>query len=123
QDPENTGWQRDLSVGHDRIGDVLRAQGDLTGAAKSYGASLEIRKRLSARDLDNTGWQRDLSVSHEKIGEVLWAQGDQTGAIQAYEQSASIAQSLADRFPDHPQFVSEVVGVKQRLEALRMMAP
>ena len=29
-DPGNAGWQRDLSVSYDRVGDVLVAQGNIT---------------------------------------------------------------------------------------------
>ena len=46
-DPGNAGWQRDLSVSHDKIGDVQRAQGDLAAALTSYQASLAIRDRLA----------------------------------------------------------------------------
>jgi len=31
RDPANTEWQRDLSVSHNKIGDVLLAQGDGPG--------------------------------------------------------------------------------------------
>ncbi len=31
-DPGNAGWQRDLSVSLNKIGDVRQAQGDLAGA-------------------------------------------------------------------------------------------
>lgn len=34
-DPENAGWQRDLSISHIKIGDVLTTQGDLTEALKT----------------------------------------------------------------------------------------
>jgi hypothetical protein len=30
-DPGNAGWQRDLSVAYNQVGDVLKAQGDLAG--------------------------------------------------------------------------------------------
>ena len=36
RDPANTEWQRDLSVSHDKIGDVLVAQGDGPGALAAY---------------------------------------------------------------------------------------
>ncbi|MFQ3248161.1 MAG: hypothetical protein ACI9SP_004821 [Arenicella sp.] len=39
-------------------------------------------------------------------------------AIEAYEESLEIAQLLADRFPDHPQFQSDVVITKRRLVEL-----
>ena len=39
RDPGNAGWQRDVSVSLDRVGDVQVAQGDLPGALASYEAS------------------------------------------------------------------------------------
>ena len=71
-DPGNAEWQRDLSISHERIGDVL-AEGDLTAALEDYRAAISIRERLAASDPDNAGWQRDLSISHNKIGDVLVA--------------------------------------------------
>ena len=41
-DPGNAGWQRDLSVSYDKVGDVQVAQGDLPAALKSYRDSLAI---------------------------------------------------------------------------------
>ena len=66
-DPANTGWQRDLSISHDKLGDVASAAGDLAAARDHYQASLDIRVRLAAADPANTGWQRDLSISRQKI--------------------------------------------------------
>jgi tetratricopeptide (TPR) repeat protein len=66
-DCSNTGWQRDLSVLYNSIGDVLVAQGKLDEALKSYRDSLAIAQRLAASDRSNTGWQRDLSVLYEGI--------------------------------------------------------
>ena len=40
QDTDNAGWQRDLSVSQDNVGNVLRDQGDLTGTLEAYRASL-----------------------------------------------------------------------------------
>ena len=80
-DPGNAGWQRDLSVSHNKIGDVQVAQGDLPAALTSYQASLAIAERLAKADPGNAGWQRDLSVSHNKIGDVQVAQGDLPAAL------------------------------------------
>ena len=78
-DPGNAGWQRDLSVSHTKIGDVLAAQGNLPAALEAYTASLAIADRLAKADPGNAGWQRDLSVSHNKIGDVLVEQGNLPG--------------------------------------------
>ncbi len=61
-------WQRDLSVSHEKIGDVLVAQGDGAGALQAYRASLAIRETLAARDPANAQWQVDLAVSCAKLG-------------------------------------------------------
>ena len=49
-DPGNAGWQRDLSVSQNKIGDVQQAQGDLAAALTSYQASLAISERLAKAD-------------------------------------------------------------------------
>ena len=82
-DPGNAGWQRDLSVSYNKIGDVLVAQGNLPAALKSYRDALAIFDRLAKADPGNAGWQRDLSVSYDKIGDVLVAQGNLPEALKA----------------------------------------
>ena len=52
-DRTNTLWQRDLSFGHESVGDVLRAQGDLAGALVEYRAALVIAEALAAADPAN----------------------------------------------------------------------
>jgi len=100
-DPGNAGWQRDLSVSHEKIGDVQVEQGDLAAALASYQASLAIAERLAKADPDNAGWQRDLSVSQEKIGEVQQAQGDLAAAPTSYQDACNtIASELGCSFDD-----------------------
>ena len=58
-DPRNALWQRDLSVSHEHVGDVLADQGDLPHALSSYRMSLAIRERLATADEHNAERQRD----------------------------------------------------------------
>ena len=62
-DPGNAGWQRDVSVSLNKVGDVRLAAGDRAGALAAYEESLAIRRKLAAADPGNAGWQRDVSVS------------------------------------------------------------
>ena len=71
-DPGNAGWQRDLSVSYENVGDVQVAQGNLPAALASYQASLAISDRLAKSDPGNAGWQRDLSVSYDKSATCRW---------------------------------------------------
>jgi tetratricopeptide (TPR) repeat protein len=69
-DPGDAGWQRDLAVAYNRVGDVLVAQGNLPEARKSYRDSLAIVDRLAKVDPGNAGWQRDLAVSYGRVATV-----------------------------------------------------
>ena len=40
--PENAGWQHNLSVSYSKVGDVLMAQGNLAEALKSYRDGLAL---------------------------------------------------------------------------------
>ena len=44
-DPGNAGWQRDLSVSYEIVGNVQMDQGDLAGALKSYRDGFAITER------------------------------------------------------------------------------
>jgi hypothetical protein len=57
-------------VSYIKVGDVLRAQGNLTEALKSYRDGLAIFERLANADPNNAGWQCDLIVSYEKMSGV-----------------------------------------------------
>ena len=71
-DPANTEWQRDLSVSHNKLGDVATAAGDLAAARTAYQASPGHRRtRLAAADPANTEWQRDAEVARKKLTDVL----------------------------------------------------
>ena len=97
--PNDTTWQRDLSVSQNKVGDALRAQGDLAGALESYRAGLDTTEKLAARDASNAVWQRDLAISHERIGDTLTAEGDLGGALASYRKGLAIHEALAKRNP------------------------
>jgi tetratricopeptide (TPR) repeat protein len=93
-DPGNAGWQRDLSVSYNRIGDVLVAQGNLPEALKSYRDGQTIFERLAKAD-----WQYDLGISNERMGDVQMAQGDLAAALISYEARRDIISRLAKSDP------------------------
>ena len=119
-DPGNADWQRDLSVSHNRIGDVQSAQGDLGAALSSFLASLAIRERLAAADPGNAGWQRDLSVSHERIGDVQSAQGDLGAALSRFRASLAIAERLAVADPGNAGWQRDLATGHERLGVIHM---
>jgi hypothetical protein len=60
QDKTNSVWQRYLSVGYSRIGNVLLDQGKLQEALDAYQQEVELSERLAEQDKSNSGWQRDI---------------------------------------------------------------
>ena len=97
----NTGYQRDLSVSLDRLGDLAVAVGDRARARQLYERSLAIRGVLVAGEPDNTGYQRDLSVSFNQLGDLAVAVGDRDRARQLYERSLAISEALVAGEPDN----------------------
>ncbi len=108
-DPGNAGWQRDLSVSHDRIGDAEMARGGRDAAIAAYRAGLAIRARLAALDPGNAGWQRDLSVSQLKIGDAEMARGGRDAAIAAYRAGLAIAERLAALDPGNVEWQRDLI--------------
>ena len=116
-DPGNAGWQRDLSVSYNKVGDVQVAQGDLAGALKSYSDSLAIADRLAKSDPGNAGWQRDLSVSYNKIGDVLVAQGDLAGRAEILPRQPRHCRAPGEIRPRQCRLAARSLGVATRRSA------
>jgi len=85
--PGNSGWQRDLPVSNHKIGNVQVAQGDLSGALKSYSDGLGIAKLLAGRDPLNVQWASDVVVSLYKLAS-LAPKGLTSGEAVALLQEA-----------------------------------
>lgn len=68
--PRNTEWQRDLSVSHNKVGDIAVAAGELPTARSAYEASLAIRTRLAVLDPSNAQWREDLRWMRQRLDEL-----------------------------------------------------
>lgn len=120
KDPSNTEWQRDLSVSHNKIGDVLVAQGDLPAALTAFRASLGIAETLAKRDAGNSEWQRDLYVSYWRLADMAEKRNaaKEAGAYwkQAYEVLSRIDKRGLHLTPDDRKFLA-ALREKIRAEA------
>jgi hypothetical protein len=103
--------ERDASVSLDKIADVKRSTGDLTGALEAYEESLAIARRLAAIDPGNVSWQTDLVVSLYKIA--LMAEGERRQA------ALDEAITMVERLDAEGKLSPAQKGWKDRLLALR----
>lgn len=70
-EPDNLNLQRDLSVSHNKVGDMHLKSGDNAAALKAYQDGLAIAKKLAELDPDVVEWQTDLVVSYFKLSQIL----------------------------------------------------
>ena len=67
RDPANSGWQRDLSLSLDKIGDIKMEMGDRAAALAAYDEGAAITRRLVAINASNAGWKFDMVIGLYKI--------------------------------------------------------
>ena len=103
-DPTNTQWQHDLSIIHNRLGDVAMAAGDLVTARDHFQADLDITAALAAAHPVNAQWQHDLSISYERLGDVAVAAGDLAAARTHHQAGNDIVARLAAADPANAQW-------------------
>jgi tetratricopeptide (TPR) repeat protein len=78
----------DVATSYNKIGLVLKSQGNLEGALVEYQKALEIQKRLAPDSLD-------VATSYNNIGLVLYSQGNLEGALVEYQTALEIRKRLA----------------------------
>ncbi|MCE5237717.1 hypothetical protein LLH23_04415, partial [bacterium] len=105
----------DLSVSHNKLGDVRVAQGDLSGALEEYEADLAIAQRLAAADPGNAAWQRDLAVSFYKLAAFHNEANQEEQAVARFLECREMLRGMRDRgmHLDPP-----MVGLLEQLEGL-----
>jgi hypothetical protein len=108
REPDNTGYQRDVSVSLNKLGDLAVAVGDGAGARTLFQQSLTIAEELAKREPDNTGYQRDVSVSLERLGDLARAVGDGAGARTYFLRAVVKRGALQAQEPERLDLAEEL---------------
>jgi len=69
-DPANAGWQRDLSVSYERIGNHEEALGDIAAAIAAYEKSLPIAQSLVDRFPGHPQFQSDVGITKRHLAKL-----------------------------------------------------
>ncbi|WP_298378518.1 toll/interleukin-1 receptor domain-containing protein, partial [Azospirillum sp.] len=118
REPDNSGFQRDLSVSLDRVADIRR-RSDPAGALALYDESLGIARRLAQREPDNSEFQRNLSANLDRIADIR-LRSDPAGALVLYDESLGIARRLAQREPDNSGFQRDLSVSLEKIADIRL---
>jgi len=114
----DAGWQRSVSVAHNNIGDMQRAQGDLPAALRSYQAAHDILSRLAQSDPASAEWQRDLAFGYGRVGVVQSEQGARDDARGALRHGRDIIARLMRQSPDSFTLPKDIAWFDTQLATL-----
>ena len=82
---------------HNRIGDILAARDDLSGALNRYRTALAIAEHAARLDPTEPEWQRDLAICHNHLGDTLTGLDDTAEADSHYLAFLDIAEQAANQ--------------------------
>jgi Flp pilus assembly protein TadD len=107
-DPNNAGWQYDLSASYVWVGNVLVAQVNLAAALNRFTASFAIAERLAKADPHNAGWQRHLAISYADFADLHRRAGEHNRALDALRDGRAIMQQVVSRSPDDAKWKEDL---------------
>ncbi len=117
-DPANAGFQRDLSISYNKVGDVMVALGNGAEAERFFPrAALAIRERLAATDAASTPASNDLSVSYETAGRLDGGGGQRGRSVERFflaHDRKRRAERLAATDAANTGFCARPVGLLQQ---------
>ena len=98
--------QRELVTSHSRVGDMLSATGDTSGALEQRRLAAELMERLAAAGPDDQNNMRQLGIAYFKLGNQLGNPnypnvGDTAGALEQLRRSADVFRKATGRYPSN----------------------
>jgi tetratricopeptide (TPR) repeat protein len=114
-DRNDTRWQYGLLIAQEKIGDVLRVQGELDQALASYRNGQAIAEALLKIEPGNLSWKRAFSVSQIKIGDELALAGKPEEAMASYRVSNTLAERVTAADPGNAQWQNHLAISHDRI--------
>lgn len=108
-DPENAGFQRDLSVTHAKLSVLNLRLGDTAQALAHERESMQQCEKLLARNPHSDLYRSDLSGSHVKLGDLFLRLGDTVQAHSHYGDSVELLEKLVSDSPENTEFQRDMI--------------
>lgn len=119
-DRGNAEWQRDLSIGYIKLGDVLDAEQKRRDALSAYKSGLSAAERLPRTGKGNVEWQRDAYVAQERIGDLQMKNGKFQEALAAYQDSLTKRRNLVAVDPSNSDWQRDLSIIEEKIGDLRL---
>jgi tetratricopeptide (TPR) repeat protein len=98
-DPQNAGWQHELSANSSEMGALLVHYWGVEKALKACEKGLALAQQRATNDHSNARYQADLATAHENLGDVLLVSKAMKDARSHYQEAMSIRYLLVERDP------------------------
>ena len=96
EEPDSRTYQNDLAICLGRLGDLLKADGQLDKALQYYDTSLQICQKLTQSDQNNSMWCQDFALALQRVGETLIALEKPEDGLKNYQQSCAVFERLLE---------------------------
>ena len=103
---------------HDRLGDLLRNDGELDAAFDEYTAAKQHREHATASSRPAEDILA-LSTSHLKLGSISQIRGDSATGLAEYRKALRLRETLLEAQPDNVELQERVLDVQKELAALQ----
>lgn len=101
-------YARDLSIGLERLGDVMLQTSDVPRAGALFARVVQLRRDRVARDPRSAEARRDLAVGLERSGDVQMAEGRAERALDLFDEARALR--LAAQTPGTPAGADPVLA-------------
>lgn len=93
-------WEAGLATSLLKLGGVLAAQRDFSGALTNFRESLGIREMMYGRERKSVPLLHAIAGCYMRIGDVLYAQGKLNDALLSFQTQRAVAERLGEIAPD-----------------------
>jgi tetratricopeptide (TPR) repeat protein len=116
--PDNAGWQRDLSVAHNQLGRLLMSRDHVAEALEHFRTALRMIGQAAVERLDDEVMQRDIAITRMACADAEARLGDAAAAGSSLRTALAIFGRLASRDPSDVARRSDLAAAQDRLAAM-----
>lgn len=118
--PSRSGWQNNLAVSLNFLGNLALRQGDLDGSSRFYSRSHAIMRRLVEGDSSNifkrkSIYQANLATISVQLGRIEQTRGDLDTALCRYTEAFNLMEQLVAYDPTNPEFQLGLAEVRMNI--------